>query len=63
MAIVTGPTPPVPGGIGCFFENGSCYNTGRSGVWLEDGGSIMDTESSLDVEELIRKYIFEKNDN
>lgn len=37
--------------------------SGRPYVWIEDGGSIMDTESSLDVEELISKYIFEKNDN
>ena len=36
---------------------------GGSDVWIEDGGSIIDTESSLDVEELISKYIFEKNGN
>jgi phospholipid/cholesterol/gamma-HCH transport system substrate-binding protein len=35
---------------------------GGSDVWIEDGGSIMDTESSLDVEELISRYIFEKSD-
>lgn len=36
---------------------------GGSEVWIEDGGSILDTESALDVEELISKYIFEKSDD
>ncbi len=33
---------------------------GGSDEYLEDGGSIIDTESSISLEELISKYIFEK---
>jgi phospholipid/cholesterol/gamma-HCH transport system substrate-binding protein len=33
---------------------------GGSGVYVEDGGSLMDTESAISLEELISKYIFEK---
>ena len=33
---------------------------GGSEEYLEDGGSLMDTESSISIEELISKYIFEK---
>lgn len=33
---------------------------GGSDTILEDGGSIFDTESSIDIEELVSKYIFEK---
>jgi phospholipid/cholesterol/gamma-HCH transport system substrate-binding protein len=31
---------------------------GGSDDWIEDGGKIIDTESSIDIEELISKYIF-----
>ncbi len=33
---------------------------GGSDVYLKDGDEIMETESALDIEELISKYIFEK---
>jgi phospholipid/cholesterol/gamma-HCH transport system substrate-binding protein len=33
---------------------------GGSDEYIEDGGSIVDTESSISLEELISKYIFEK---
>ncbi|MBE9528093.1 MAG: outer membrane lipid asymmetry maintenance protein MlaD [Proteobacteria bacterium] len=33
---------------------------GGSDDYLEDGDSIIDTESSISIEELISKYIFEK---
>jgi phospholipid/cholesterol/gamma-HCH transport system substrate-binding protein len=33
---------------------------GGSDEYLEDGGSIIDTESSISLEELVSKYIFEK---
>ena len=35
---------------------------GGMDVYLEDGGEIVDTESSLDIEELVSKYIFESGD-
>lgn len=31
-------------------------------IYLEDGGEIIQTESSLDIEELVSKYIFESGD-
>lgn len=33
---------------------------GGSDEYIEDGGSIIDTESAISLEELISKYIFEK---
>lgn len=33
---------------------------GGSDEYLEDGGTIIDTESSISLEELVSKYIFEK---
>lgn len=33
---------------------------GGSDEYIEDGGSLMDTESAISLEELISKYIFEK---
>ncbi len=33
---------------------------GGSDEYIEDGGSIIDTESSISLEELVSKYIFEK---
>lgn len=33
-------------------------NPGGSDKWIEAGGKIIDTESSVDIEELIGKYIF-----
>ncbi len=33
---------------------------GGSDEYIEDGGSIVDTESAISLEELISKYIFEK---
>ena len=33
---------------------------GGSDEYIEDGGSIVDTESAISMEELISKYIFEK---
>ncbi len=33
---------------------------GGSEEYLEDGGSLIDTESAISIEELISKYIFEK---
>ncbi len=33
---------------------------GGSEDYVEDGGMLMDTESSISIEELISKYIFEK---
>lgn len=34
---------------------------GGSEVYLSDGGEIVDTESALELEELVGKYIFEKD--
>jgi phospholipid/cholesterol/gamma-HCH transport system substrate-binding protein len=33
-------------------------NTGGSDEWMEEGDKISDTESSIDIEELVSKYIF-----
>nr|MDJ0863986.1 outer membrane lipid asymmetry maintenance protein MlaD [Gammaproteobacteria bacterium] len=30
--------------------------------YIEEGGEIIETESSLDIEELVSKYIFESTD-
>lgn len=36
-------------------------SAGGSDEWIAPGGEILNTESSVDIEELIGKYIFEKN--